>query len=98
MLLSGTPVFQGRSVVEICAHHLHTPPEPPSRRLGRPIPADLEQLVLTCLAKSPDDRPSSAQALQARLNHLRFADPWSDDDAARWWLRRRRTAPGVGAN
>jgi serine/threonine-protein kinase len=98
MLLTGTPVFQGRTVVEICAHHLHTPPESISRRLGRPIPPDLEQIVLACLAKSPDDRPSSAQALQARLNHLRFADPWSDDDAARWWLRRRRTAPGVAAN
>jgi len=98
MLLTGTPVFQGRTVVEICAHHLHTPPDPPSRRLGRPIPPDLEQIVLACLAKSPDDRPSSALALQDRLHHLRFADPWSDDDATAWWLRRRRTEPGVRAN
>jgi serine/threonine-protein kinase len=98
LLLTGTPVFQGRSVVEICAHHLHTPPEPPSRRLGRPIPLDLEETVLRCLAKSPDDRPPSALALRDRLLHLRLADAWSDDDAARWWLRRRRTAPGVGAS
>jgi eukaryotic-like serine/threonine-protein kinase len=98
LLLTGTTVFRGRTVVEICAHHLHTPPEPPSRRLGQPLPPGLEQVVLACLAKSPDDRPSSALALHDRLAHLRLADTWSDDDATAWWLRHRRTAPGVGAN
>jgi eukaryotic-like serine/threonine-protein kinase len=99
-LLTGTAVFNGASAVEILAHHLHTPPEPPSRRLGRPLPVDLEALVLRCLAKAPDDRPSSALAIRDRLAHMGLADSWSEDDAARWWLQYRRqqiagTQPGV---
>ena len=96
LLLTGTPVFQGRTVVEILAHHLHTLPDPPSRRLGRPIPPELEGLVLRCLAKSPDDRPPSAVALRDHLARLPITDDWSDDDAGRWWLhyrRRRLVAP-----
>src|SRR5690606_31795371 len=33
-LLTGEHVFSGRTVVEICSHHLHTEPEPPSSRAG----------------------------------------------------------------
>jgi serine/threonine-protein kinase len=90
LLLTGTPVFQSQSAVEVLAHHLHTPPEPPSKRLGRPLPAELEDLVLRCLAKSPDDRPSSALAIRERLAHLPLVNSWTDDDAARWWLTYRR--------
>ena len=96
-LLTGTPVFQGRSAVEILAHHLHTPPQPPSARLGTPVPASLEKLVLRCLAKSPDDRPPSAQALRDYLGGLSLADACSDDDATRWWLRYRRAAAAPAA-
>ena len=95
LLLTGTPVFQARSVVEVLAHHLHTPPEPPSRRLGRPVPAELEQVLLQCLAKSVDDRPSSARALRARLASIRTSNSWTEDDAARWWLRYRRAVGGA---
>ena len=33
----GSRVFEGRTLVEFCAHHLHTPPVPPSVRLGRAL-------------------------------------------------------------
>ena len=51
--LTGQNVFQGRTLVEVCSHHLHTKPEPPSKRLSQPLPADLEALVLDCLEKDP---------------------------------------------
>lgn len=66
-LLTGTHVFSGASVVEVCAHHLHMPPEPPSERLRKPIAADLETLILDCLAKRPENRPASALVLRQRL-------------------------------
>jgi serine/threonine-protein kinase len=97
LLLTGTPVFQARSVVEVLAHHLNTPPEPPSSRLGRPVPAELEEVLLQCLAKSPDDRPPSARALRARLASMRTGDSWTEEDAARWWLRFRRADKAGGA-
>ena len=84
-------------MVEICAHHLHTPPEPPSRRLGRAVPPELEQLILRCLAKDPDERPSSARVLRDYLGRVQGIDTWSDDDAARWWLQHRRRAGGTPA-
>ncbi|MDH4063265.1 MAG: serine/threonine protein kinase [Acidobacteriota bacterium] len=90
-LLTGTPVFRGNTVIEVCAQHLSSMPEPPSARLGRPIPADLEHLVLQCLAKSPVDRPQSATALQLALAGLTVHGSWSTADAARWWSRYRQT-------
>jgi serine/threonine-protein kinase len=82
-LLTGEHLFTGNAV-EVCGHHLHTAPTPPSERLGRPLPRNLEELILRCLAKDPADRPASAEALQTALRH---ADPrdWSPEDAKRWW-------------
>jgi serine/threonine-protein kinase len=83
-LLTGQPVFSGDSVVEVCGHHLHKTPTPPSERLGSALPPDLEKLVLDCLAKSPSDRPTSALALRKRLLDCDVPS-WSEDDAKKWW-------------
>lgn len=66
-LLRGKPVFHGRSVVEVCSHHLHTQPESLSAALGGSISTELERIVLDCLAKDPADRPESAAELAQRL-------------------------------
>lgn len=95
LLLTGTPVFSAPSVVSVFGHHLHTIPEPPSTRLGRPVPAELERLVLQCLAKTPGERPDSARALSRDLQLVACTD-WSDDDAAAWWARYRRTGSRRG--
>ena len=56
-LLTGTHVFGGATTVEACSHHIHSQPEPPSQRLGRPVPAALERLLLRCLEKDPGAAP-----------------------------------------
>ena len=56
-LLTGRHVFEGGTLVEVCSHHLRTPPVAPSKRLGRPLPPDLESVVLSCLEKDPARRP-----------------------------------------
>jgi len=81
-LLTGRHVFEGRSVVEICGHHLHSEPVSPSDRLGAPLPADLEALVLECLRKDPDERPQSAAAVTRRLDGV---PPWTAHEAREWW-------------
>ena len=83
-LLTGEHVFTGRTLVEVCSHHLHSAPLPPSARLGSELPSDLEQLVLSCLEKAPERRPASARALQAALRGCRDARSWSEEDAQRW--------------
>lgn len=84
-LLTGEHVFSGRTLVEICSHHLHSLPTPASERLGRPVPPDLEALLLACLAKRPDERPESARAVQNALRACTDARTWSEDDARHWF-------------
>lgn len=84
-LLTAQHVFGGRTPVEVCSHHLHTPPEPPSQRLGRPLPARLEALILACLAKDPRERPAGAAELSEALAHALEQGSWSQQDARQWW-------------
>jgi serine/threonine-protein kinase len=66
-LLTGKLVFEGDTPLQTILQHLQHPPVPPSQRTDRPIPADLEAIVLACLAKRPEDRPRSAAMLSERL-------------------------------
>jgi serine/threonine-protein kinase len=83
-LLSGVPVFEGRSLVEICGHHLYSPPVAPSERCTHAIPSEVEALVLELLAKEPARRPSTARDLLMRLSALPVRR-WSEDELAAWW-------------
>jgi serine/threonine-protein kinase len=89
-LLTGTHVFAGQTLVEVCSHHLHTAPDRPSERLEAPIPVHLEQLILTCLEKDAERRPASATALRDALQDLEGMDAWDDDVAREWWDRWRQ--------
>ncbi len=84
-LLTGTHVFEGHGVVEICAHHLHTAPEPPEVRLGRALPKDLCDVVLHCLEKRPEARYASARELRVALDACVDAERWTEEEAERWW-------------
>jgi CHASE1-domain containing sensor protein len=86
-LLTGTPVFTGPSLPEVCAQHMSAAPEPPSKRLGRSLPPALEALILQCLAKNPADRPASAGEFARSLTALPVV-PWGNDEARRWWHER----------
>jgi serine/threonine-protein kinase len=94
--LTGQHVFRGRTLVEVCSHHLHTKPEPPSSRLDAPVPADLEALVLDCLEKDPARRPAGARELHRRLSACAAFGGWTDEDARAWWEQNAAaTAPTV---
>ena len=92
-LLTGAPVFAAESAVELCAHHLHSVPESPSLRLGRPIPDDLEAIVLDCLQKDPDRRPQSASDVAERLASTSARRDFTREDARAAWQRLRRRIP-----
>jgi serine/threonine-protein kinase len=95
-LLTGEHVFTGSTIVEVFSQHLLAAPVSPSERLGAPLPADVEALVLRCLAKEADERPKTASALQDELEQLACWGTWTREDARRWWrdfgpeLRARR--------
>ena len=88
-LLTGAPVFTARTIVEMCAHHLHTQPAPLSSRAGHAIPTSLERLIMLCLEKAPKDRPANARAVQQALAECAREALWSEAEASRWWSRFR---------
>ncbi len=94
-LLTGTDVFFGTSVVDICAKHLRTEPADMKSR-GADVPDALEEIVLRCLAKSPKERPSSALELISALEALPIA-AWTRVDAQRWWEESKDLLEKVGA-
>lgn len=88
-LLSGREVFSGETVVEVLSRHMLEEPVPPSKQLKKPLPADLEQLVLQCLAKAPDRRPQSASSLRASLLACEDASRYDRTAAFAWWIKHR---------
>ena len=99
-LLTAEPVFSGNEVTAILRQHVESRPIPPSVRSGRSISPDLEDLVLECLAKRPDDRPASVIELAERLRQCRHAGEWTHHRAAQWWAdyaQRSQTEEPAGA-
>lgn len=88
-LLTGAPPFQGRTTVEVCGHHLHSAPVPPSERLGIRLPGSLDAVILRCLAKRREHRPDTARELQRLLRECATHAPWTDTDASPFWERWR---------
>lgn len=84
-LLTGTPVFTGTSIMEICMKHAQEAPQPPSARLGKSISPSLEAIVMRCLAKSAAERPASAAHLLVELEMCEVEGRWTTDAAAGWW-------------
>jgi hypothetical protein len=93
-LLTGTTVFRGKTVMDICMKQVRGIPDEPSKRLGRPVNACLESFLLRCLAKAPNDRPASAAAAVTELRRCQLEAPWNADEARDWWSAFKATAAG----
>jgi serine/threonine-protein kinase len=83
-LLTGRPPFGGRTVMQVVIAHARDAVEPPSGLVAG-IPADLEAVVLRCLAKNPGDRYESAEALELALGACQCAGDWGQEAARAWW-------------
>jgi serine/threonine-protein kinase len=73
-VLCGRPVFQGSSIQEYVKKHLRQSPIPPNQviaDIGGKIPPGLENVILMCLEKNPDDRFQSANELRLALVGIR---------------------------
>ncbi len=92
-LLTGHNVFEGASAMEICEMHLHDEPLSPSQRITRPIPSDLEAIVMQCLAKEPANRPDSAGAMSEMLAQCQEFGSWTRPLAQKWWTENRSALP-----
>ena len=85
VLLTGKPVFEANTLMGMLTMHASQPPVPPSEKLGRAVPVDLEALVLACLDKVPENRPASALELRDALVGCADAKGWTRTHANDWW-------------
>ena len=99
-LLTGKQAFVGSTPGDFLRSHLHDEPARPSEQ-GAEVPAALEDLLLACLAKDPNDRPTAA-VLRQKLLALAEAGRWGSEQARSWWrghaARFARDHAGDGAS
>jgi serine/threonine-protein kinase len=68
-LLTGRVPFEGPSSMDVLlAHATEPPPAFAEVGAGGRVPAEVERLVMDCLAKDPADRPQSARELAERFD------------------------------
>lgn len=84
-LLTGAPVFNGKSLAEICMQQMKEQPQPLSERIGRPLDEELQRVILSCLEKEPAKRPQNARELHELLQNCSSVPVWSLNDANSWW-------------
>jgi serine/threonine-protein kinase len=83
-LLTGRPVFEAPNLMALLMQHATKAPEPLSTHEPK-VPAELDEIVLECLAKSPEDRPGQAMELRERLLAIRLDHSWDEREASTWW-------------
>ena len=94
-MLTGRQVFQADGLMQMIARHIQAQPEPPSRHSPFTLPAELDGIVLDCLAKFASQRPASAWELADRLAQCELASAWTREDAQSWWQTRLEPEPAV---
>ena len=78
-MLTGKPVFDGASAIDVAMKHIEQAPPRPSSKVSS-IPSHLDAIVVRLLAKDPDDRYLSAAALLDDLDRDGSFEP-TDEEA-----------------
>ncbi|MCX8004702.1 MAG: serine/threonine protein kinase, partial [Burkholderiaceae bacterium] len=82
-LLAGAPPFAADNDLALAYQVVHKtpPPLPPERA----VPDELADLIFTCLAKDPAQRPQFAADLIEALDFILLRHPWPATAARAWW-------------
>jgi len=73
-MVTGVCPFTGDSPVSVAYKHVREPPVAPTER-NPEVPPDLEQIILTALAKDPEERYQTADDMRADLLRFRRGRP-----------------------
>jgi len=85
-MLSGFPPFSGRSIFEVIdAHHKKLPDS--ISATNSEIPKALDDIILQCLAKKPDDRFQAMREFKTALKDCSVGGRWTANDAEKWWKK-----------
>lgn len=84
-LLTGTDVFEAPNSMAVMMKHITEEAPPPSGRNVQAIPAPLEELIMACLRKKPEERPSAEELWQGLIDVE--LEGFSMQEAYEWWAR-----------
>jgi serine/threonine protein kinase len=84
-LLSGRPPYLECDPESLFALVLSEQPISISTHRDEPVPQDINELVMRCMAKNVEDRFESIERLAEAIDELRLKYPWSVDEAQKWW-------------
>jgi serine/threonine-protein kinase len=93
-MLGGRPIFLRKNVFELIAAHANDP-VPPLTTILPGISPKLEQIVMRCLAKFPEERYASTNDLYNDLMSTGLHESWSSAKAKMWWNQTSTTAKNV---
>ncbi|MCC7334258.1 MAG: protein kinase [Pirellulaceae bacterium] len=85
-LTTGQPPFSHDNAMRVILSHARDVPTPPSE-LNPSLPPELEQVIMKCLEKKPEDRFANVRLLQRALIDCETDEVWSAEMAAHWWKR-----------
>ncbi|MDB4955673.1 MAG: hypothetical protein JWO36_3242 [Myxococcales bacterium] len=93
-LLTASEVFSRTDEPGTLRSHAFDPVPCLRDRVTGWLPPALEALIVSCLAKRPQDRPANARALAKALRAIEIPaeHAWTDDLAQAWWSRHRPTS------
>jgi serine/threonine-protein kinase len=84
-LLTGRIPLEGKTPMQTVLDHTNKPATAPSL-VSPTVPKELDEIVLACLQKDPNNRPQTMRELALRLETVKLAPDWSAERARRWWL------------
>ncbi len=83
-MATGHPPFDYEKPIKVMVAHASETPKPP-RYLNRELPVEMEEIILRCLKKQPEDRFQSAASLREAMEHIPTDRQWTSVEAAEWW-------------
>jgi len=84
-LLTGKSVFEDEDILKLQDGLQAAAPIPPSQRTTNKISNELEQAILRCLERDPEQRPQSALELRDLFLASPHAADYTPEDRAAWW-------------
>ena len=98
-LLTGQPVFEAETLIQLCQMHIDAVPVPPSQRTKQAISPELEAALLRCLDKVRTRRPNTARELAHLLTEVPARGDWPEATAEEWWNGHENgTVPVISTN
>jgi serine/threonine-protein kinase len=82
--LTARPPFDADHPMKVIVAHARDEVVPPSQ-IRPTVPADVERIVLRCLAKQPGERFRDVWDLERSLAQCESAHKWTSAHAAQWW-------------